>query len=66
MKQNEELLHLTLSAAAELGPVPMAILSDLNVEPHRSILLQAALHSGRWVDAAVEYANACGSEPQET
>eukprot|EP00973_Karenia_brevis_P064600 8975664-Karenia_brevis.AAC.1 len=58
MRKNEKLWTDVLEASAELGNVPVFVLGDLNVCPPSSPTWRAAMATGRWMDAAVEYASA--------
>eukprot|EP00973_Karenia_brevis_P066511 9246502-Karenia_brevis.AAC.1 len=51
MQNNEHLLRAVFNVAAELGNVPVIIVGDLNIDPEKSAMVQAALTTGRWVDA---------------
>ena len=66
MSTNEAFLSDIFEYAAELGNVPVTLLGDLNVPPEMSGALQAAVSTGRWIDAALECATARACEPANT
>eukprot|EP00973_Karenia_brevis_P018720 2566937-Karenia_brevis.AAC.1 len=66
MEANEELLEAILAEAAELGPVPVIICGDFNIDPAKSRCLTHAVATGVWHDLAVAAAFASGSSPQAT
>ena len=66
MARNEAFLSDVMAAAAELGNVPILILGDFNVPPSISAVLQSALSSGRWFDAALSFACASSEAPANT
>ena len=63
MARNEAFLRDVMEAAAELGNVPILIFGDFNVPPSISCVLQSAINSGRWSDAALSFACANGKSP---
>ena len=60
MARNEAFLKEVMEALAELGDVPILILGGFNVPPGISCVLQSAINSGLWLDAALLFAKANG------
>ncbi|CAE8724944.1 unnamed protein product, partial [Polarella glacialis] len=66
MSKNETFLQDVFEAVAELGNVPVLIMGDFNVMPEQSEILQAAISTGAWRDAAVIQASVTNSTPAAT
>eukprot|EP00973_Karenia_brevis_P052652 7314480-Karenia_brevis.AAC.1 len=66
MASNEALLSKVFAVAAELGPVPVMIAGDFNVDPSGSNVLKLAVSSGMWYDIAVASASASGDRAKPT
>ena len=66
LAQNEKLIQAAFEALAELGPVPVIIGGDLNLDPEESEVIRAALCSGSYFDALRWSAHQQGLEPADT